>query len=866
MAEKEIKKVPPRVENIIKGLFVVLFSIILIINVGKVGRTLAFPLVYLFGASYYFIVAFFLFLGLYRIFKQKKLKIRPVFFIVGLILLFLSINIIFGYSFAKVSNNSYSNVDLKNAINDLHGGLGKYYDSPIINLFDINPNNPNSHYLNGLVGISFGGLIKNDAIVLFIGIALFVLAVLSFVIPVIIRRKKGIKAPKEKSEYKEEKVVDNNPVIKTSRVEKEPAEIAPGFESDRSPIVNENSGFSSTAISLDEAFASNNIKNGNEYSDFLPLSFNSDPFAIQNNPQPQFTQKVEEEKVEEIVPEEINLVESRPVIEDKEEEKISEKVEEISHQIDESLVKIQPQFAPIEEIKPEPVKEEVPVETPKKKERVVWIPPSTDLLMNYETQEAQELNEKVANERVEAINKILTDYHIGAHVCGYDIGPSVTRFNIEYDSNVSSKSIEKYVQDMSRRLGGISARFAPVVLGQSYSGFEVPNATITTVGFKEIISSLPDVKKHPLAVGFGKDISGNVRYADFDEFPHILVAGTTGSGKSIFVSSIISTLIMRMSPDDLKIVLVDPKKVEMTKYRDMPHLLCPIITEADKAKVCLQKLVVEMNRRYDIFSENPEVSNIKDYNNFAKEMKTETLPYILVFIDEYADLVEQCKEISNSVVSLAQKARAAGIHMCIATQRPSTNIITGVIKGNIPTSVALLTKSYTDSIIIIGEAGAETLLGKGDMLVQTPLVEKNVTTRLQGCYIQNKEIVHIVNYLKEHYETQYHPDFVDLVDHSKEPAVNALAPGEVVKENDDEEERKYQSIKEWVMTQEFVSMSKIQRDCSVGFNRAGRFFTRLQNEGIVSLSQDGTSKGCRVLVHDSYDDGTPIVTSDELIG
>lgn len=340
MAEKEIKKVPPRVENIIKGLFVVLFSIILIINVGKVGRTLAFPLVYLFGASYYFIVAFFLFLGLYRIFKQKKLKIRPVFFIVGLILLFLSINVIIGYAFTRGSGNSYVDFNLGQKVSEFHINLVNYYKASFINLFDIN-----SSYANGLVGISFGGLIKNDAIVLFIGIALFVLAVLSFVIPVIIRRKKGIKAPKEKSEYKEEKVVDNNPVIKTSRVEKEPAEIAPGFESDRSPIVNENSGFSSTAISLDEAFASNNIKNGNEYSDFLPLSFNSDPFAIQNNPQPQFTQKVEEEKVEEIVPEEINLVESRPVIEDKEEEKISEKVEEISHQIDESLVKIQPQFA-----------------------------------------------------------------------------------------------------------------------------------------------------------------------------------------------------------------------------------------------------------------------------------------------------------------------------------------------------------------------------------------------------------------------------------------------------------------------------------------------------------------------------------------
>lgn len=869
MAEKEIKKVPPRVENIIKGLFLILFSVILTINVGKVARTFAFPLIYLFGASYYFIVEFFLFVGLYRIVKQTKLKIRPVIYIVGLILLFLSLNVIIGYAFIKGVGASYDGYDLPEKINTLHASLGNYYTTQYVDLFAME-----SAYANGLIGISIGGLVKNDAIVLFIGIILFVLALLCFALPTLLKRKKGSKSVKDKKdERKEEKVVDNNPVIRTAKVEREPAEIAPGYESDREPLVNENSGFSSTAISLDEAFSSNNVRSSSEYSEFVPLSFNSDPFAFPSNPQPQFTQEiVEEEKTEELVPEEINLVESRPVIEDKAEEPVvespvvEEKVEEVARQLDESLVKIQPQFAPIEEIHNEPIRQEPPVETPKKRERVVWNPPSVDLLMNYETQEAQELNEKVANERVDAINKILSDYRVGAHVCGYDIGPSVTRFNIEYDPNVSSKLLEKYVQDMSRRLGGVSARFAPVVIGQSYSGFEVPNATITTVPFKEIIAALPDVKKHPLAVGFGKDISGNVKYADFNEFPHILVAGTTGSGKSIFVSSIISTLIMRLSPDDLKIVLVDPKKVEMTRYRDMPHLLCPIITEADKAKVCLQKLVVEMNRRYDLFSENPEVSNIRDYNNFAKELKTETLPYIVVFIDEYADLVEQCKDISGSVVSLAQKARAAGIHMCIATQRPSTNVITGIIKSNIPTSVALLTKTFNDSIIIIGEAGAETLLGKGDMLVQTPLVEHGVTTRLQGCFIQSKEIVHVVNYLKEHYETVYQPEFLDLVDHSKEPAVNALAPGEVIKESDDEEERKYQSIKEWVMTQEFVSMSKIQRDCSVGFNRAGRFFARLQKEGIVSLSQDGSSKGCRVLVHDSYDDGSPIVTSDELIG
>ena len=549
-------------------------------------------------------------------------------------------------------------------------------------------------------------------------------------------------------------------------------------------------------------------------------------------------------------------------------EEEEEIVEEVRPQINEDLVSIRPTF-----VDPTPKENPVynePAPTPvvekKKKERVVWVAPSSELLDVYETQEAQELNSKVAEERMLAINQILSDYKVGARCTSYTIGSSVTRFNIEYDPTVSVKQLEKYVGDISRRLNGVNARFTPIVPGEVYSGLEIPNATITTVGFKEVFEALPDVKKHPLAVGFGKNISGEVIAADFDEFPHLLVAGTTGSGKSIYIHSIIATLIMRVSPDDLKIVLVDPKKVEMTKYRDMPHLLCPIITEASKAKVMLSKLVDEMNNRYELFAIADSCSNIKQYNEWVKDHPDHDLmPYIIVVLDEYADLVDTCKEISQPVVSIAQKARAAGIHMLISTQRPSTNVITGVIKGNLPTHVALMTSSYTDSMTILGEGGAEKLLGKGDMLVQSPLVSRVGLTRLQGCYIQNREIGRVVGYLKEHYETVYDENYLDLVDHAKEQGMVKVASGEVEKEADEAEEAKYQSIKEWVMTQQFVSMSKIQRECGVGFNRAGRFFNRLQKEGIVSTQQDGSTKGCKVLVHDEDDYGDFMVTSDELI-
>ena len=892
MQEKEFKPVPTRVENIIKGLFVALLSIIIAINVGKVSRTLAFVPLYLFGAAMYPLLAFGFFSGLYRVFRQKKIRFKYKIWYFGLILILLSFVFVVAYASVKSTGNSFANLSVSDSFNSYNAQLGNYYSVKFINPFDTS-----SLWPVGIIGLLLGGLIANDAIVLFIGIVLFLLGVFSFFVHLLFS-KKDKRTRKEKKEGREAakkaylesqaQEIDNNPVISrepafamrkeepTPKEELKPVEVTAGYESNRS-VENENAGFNQINPSLDQAFSSQvEQPRTTEYTEFTPLVFNnsSSPFGRFINQQPQVVAaapqpapvnkpvveeaakpiddiKVEGPEFKEDEPEE-NLIDSRPVINSTPAVVVEEK------KVDEELVTMQPKFVDVPEMQSSPSvgSYQMPVEEPvKKRERVVWIPPSSDLLMTYETETARELNESVANERVTALNNILSDFRIGASISGYTIGPSVTRFNIEYEPNVSSKVVEKYIQDISRRLGGVSSRFAPVVQGESFSGLEVPNATITTVSFKDVFLALPDVKKHPTAVAFGKDISGRVIFADYCEFPHLLVAGTTGSGKSIFVHSIISTLIMRMSPDDLKIVLVDPKKVEMTKYRDMPHLLCPIITEAEKAKVCLQKVCEEMERRYALIAQDPEISDIKGYNAKAKEKGEETLPYILAVLDEYADLVDSCKEISQPVVSIAQKARSAGIHLLIATQRPSTNVITGVIKGNLPTRVALATSSYTDSMTIIGEGGAESLLGKGDMLVQSPLISRNGVTRLQGCYVQNKEIVHIVNYLKEHYETHYDENYLDLVDHSKEPAVNVLAPGEVEKESSQEEENKYQSIKEWVMSQQFVSMSKIQRECSVGFNRAGRFFSRLQKEGIVDTKSDGSSKGCRVLVHDDFYSG-----------
>ena len=855
MADSVKKPLNPRIEGIFKGMFLFLFSVVCIINVGKVARTLAFVPLYLFGASYYILFAFIALVGLVKIFAPK-FNYKKINYALAALLIFLSVFFIASVGYVKSPGN------MNVAMSIYHDNLRNYYNVGFINAFD-----NNSGYQGGLLGVILHSTINNETVSLFIGIALALLALILVLTPVIYKLVKNRK-PREKKEKKEKtkkepKKVEEKP-SDTLPIEKEPLEVKPGFESDQKPFINENSGFSKPSVSLDDSYG---VKyNPTEYNEFTPLVFSRQKKAAPISeaiPPASVIKEEEPETMDNEVEEEINLIETRPSEVIPEEPKEEERTE-----LDESLVRAQPVYlSPQEDASPiEEAEEEKPVEAPKKRERVVWIPPSTDLLATYDTTEAQELNEKVAATRLEAINRIFADFKVGARCTGYKIGPGITRYNIEYDPNVTVKSVERLVGDISIRLGGLATRFTPIVPNETYSGLEVPNAAITTVSFKEIVESLPDVKKHPLSVAFGKDISGEVVARDFNEFPHLLVAGTTGSGKSIYIHSIISTLIMRVSPDDLRIVLVDPKKVEMTKYRDMPHLLCPIITESSKAKVMLSKLVDEMNNRYEIFSRSGS-SNIEQHNEIAEEIGEEKIPYIIVVLDEYADLVDTCKDISQPVVSIAQKARAAGIHLLISTQRPSTNVITGVIKGNLPTHVALTTSSYTDSMTIIGEGGAEALQGKGDMLVQSPLVSKQGVTRLQGCYVQNKEIIHVVSYLKEHYQTYYDENYLDLIDHSKETAREMIASGEVQKEADEAEEMKYQSVKEWVLTQKFVSMSKIQRECQVGFNRAGKFFKRLQMEGVVDFEVDGVSKGCRVLVtnDDDNSDDDNIVTSEEVI-
>lgn len=478
--------------------------------------------------------------------------------------------------------------------------------------------------------------------------------------------------------------------------------------------------------------------------------------------------------------------------------------------------------------------------------------PEKSLLTPHESAEDITKNDESTGERTDTMNQIFADLGVGASIVGHTIGPSVTRFDVKMNSNVSVSSMLRYVNDISIRLGGVPCRFEQIVYGKATSGLEIPNKIRTNVGLFESIQQMEEKNCKPMEIIFGKNISGELITADLTKFPHMLVAGTTGSGKSIFMHSTILTLIMRNSPDDLKLVLVDPKKVEMSYYKEIPHLLCPNISDPQKAYIAFKKLVVEMERRYNLF-ESSGVRDIGEFNDYAKANGIQKLPFICVFIDEYADLSEACKDIRTPVVRIAQKARSAGIHLVIATQRPSVNVIDGVIKANVPVHVALMTSSATDSITIIGEGGAEQLLGYGDMLVECSLISRSTKPRVQGCFVASSEIHNVCNYIRSQNQPQYDPFFMDLDKDPDEPEVSSdfISNGgdqEVTKvDKNMQEEQLYEIIKEDITSREYCSISYLTRSYGIGFPKAGRLFSKLVRDGYVAAQ--GDARGSKVLIH-----------------
>lgn len=498
------------------------------------------------------------------------------------------------------------------------------------------------------------------------------------------------------------------------------------------------------------------------------------------------------------------------------------------------------------------VKEEKKIVQPKATIKPMFVLPDTSLLEYHENDDDITKNDASTEEKTAIINETFANMNVGAEVVGHTIGPSVTRFDIKTKPNVLISTITKVLDNLAVNLNGCNIRFEKIVRGKPTSGLELPNDTRTNVGLREALEAMPNTEKTCMNIPFGKSISGDVVSCDIRKMPHLLVAGGTGSGKSIFMHSTILALIMRNPPEKLRLFLIDPKKVEMNYYENIPHLICPNVSEPKESLVALKKLVDEMERRYTLFREY-HVRDIGEFNIKAKETGIETIPYIVTFIDEYADLNESCKEIREPVLRLASKARAAGIHLVLATQRPTVNVIDGVIKANLPSRVALKVSSYVDSMTILDEGGAEKLLGNGDMIIVIPSID-NSRPRVQGCFVTGNEIDRVCEYLRSMGKPQYYPQFLDLVDHSEEVITNKK-DGSVdlaaLKEASDEQ--LLNTIKNDIMSKEYCSISFIQRTYGVGFPKAGRMFNKLVELGYVSAT--GDSRGSKVLIHSAPTEG-----------
>lgn len=503
------------------------------------------------------------------------------------------------------------------------------------------------------------------------------------------------------------------------------------------------------------------------------------------------------------------------------------------------LIQKTPEETPVVEIKEE-VKEVEEMDTKG------YVYPSINLLNKPSKNKNSESKETI-NHNVDVLHQVFKDFGLEGRVVAINPGPAVTQYEMEIKSGTRLSKISSIHSEIALALAAKDVRIQAPIPGKSTIGIEIPNRVTSMVTVREILEQIPKSKADSkLMVTLGRDIMGRPQYCEINKTPHLLVAGSTGSGKSVCINSIIVSILMRAKPDEVKLVLVDPKKVELSMYNGVPHLLAPVVTDPKKANIALKKIVVEMEHRYDMFS-NTSTKNIAGYNAYIdkknetlpEEEKIRKLPYIVVIIDELADLMlVAAKEVEDSIMRITQMARAAGIHLIVATQRPSTDVITGVVKANIPSRISFAVSSSIDSRTILDMTGAEKLLGKGDMLF-LPQGE-NTPIRIQGTFIDDDEIKRVVDYTIKQQIARY--DETLLMDDEEMHATSMVDP----KEKDATEEPLYNEIVEFVVTSGKASASLLQRRFRLGYNRAARAIDLLEERGIIGPSNG--SKPREVLV------------------
>lgn len=461
-------------------------------------------------------------------------------------------------------------------------------------------------------------------------------------------------------------------------------------------------------------------------------------------------------------------------------------------------------------------------------------------LLNPPPEHDQSGEYSIIQANAKKLEQTFHSFGVKAKVTQVHLGPAVTKYEVLPDVGVKVSKIVSLQDDLALALAAKDIRIEAPIPGKSAIGIEVPNSEVAVVTLREVLEAKENNKpKAKLLIGFGRDITGQAMLAELNKMPHLLVAGSTGSGKSVCINGIIVSILMRAAPHEVKMMMIDPKMVELNMYNGIPHLLAPVVTEPRKAAQALQKVVSEMERRYDLFS-HTGTRNIEGYNDHIDKVNAEQkekhprLPYIVVIVDELADLMMVAPgEVEDSITRLAQMARAAGIHLIIATQRPSVDVITGIIKANIPSRIAFAVSSAVDSRTILDMGGAERLLGRGDMLFLPAGASK--PTRVQGAFLSDAEVESVVDFVIEQQKAQYEEAMIP----TDEPLV----------EISDDKDELYDDAVQLVMDMQSASVSMLQRKFRIGYARAARIMDQMEMRGVVS-PPDG-SKPRQVLLNKS---------------